>query len=61
MSKSEYTANLELSAMCKREGYARMMFNIDGDIARETLRKYNATKGKGIAKIVAKISSFFLG
>jgi len=61
MSKSEYSANQELTLMIKKEGYARQMFNVSGDQARETLRRHNAKKGKGFAKVVAKLAVFFKG
>ncbi len=57
MFRSEWEANQELKKLYP----AYKLINLDGKLAREALRKHYANQPKGIARIVAKIASFFLG
>jgi hypothetical protein len=56
MFKSEYAANVELSKV----NPAYKNISLDGSIARQALRNYYASQPKGLARIVAKITKFFI-
>lgn len=58
---SEFEANQELCLIAKQEKTAYMDFNLQGNIARDALRRHHAMNGQGFAKYTAIAYRFLFG
>jgi len=53
--------NRKLHLIAKKHKYATVDFNLPLPVASQSLRRYNALNGGFFAKLVARVTMFFIG